>query len=289
LTKFFKIKQKNSGEYMLQKKWVRWGLAVLITLTAVVYQRMSGPTYPLRGTAEVDGQSVSYKLVRSHGGDGDAIVNLDFKNSDYKAYLIYKRYKVNEEWQKIEMKSNGESLTAGLPHQAPAGKLEYYILLQKDDEKIAIPPHKSVVIRFKGAVPATVLIPHILFMFIAMFMSSVAGLEALANGEKIFRYTLIAAVTLIIGGMILGPIVQKFAFGEYWTGIPWGWDLTDNKTLFALLGWLLAVIKTRENAVKGRWWVVAAAVILIMVYSIPHSAMGSELNYETMKVTTGSV
>ena len=274
---------------MLQKKWVRWTLATLITLTAVVYQRMSGPTYPLRGSVEVDGQSVDYKLVRSHGGEGGAVVNLDFNNPSYKAFLIYKRYKVKEDWQKIEMKNNGETVSAELPHQPPAGKLEYYILLQKDEEKIAVPPHKSVVIRFKGAVPAAVLIPHILFMFIAMFMSNVAGFEALAGGDKIYKYTLIATLTLIIGGMILGPIVQKFAFGEYWTGIPWGWDLTDNKTLFALIGWIAALFKTRSDAVKGRWWVVAAALILIMVYSIPHSAMGSELNYETMKVSTGNV
>ncbi len=274
---------------MLQKKWIRWSLAVLITLIAVIYQRMSGPTYPLRGSVQVDGQNVKYKLIRSHGGEGDAMVTLDFDNPVYKAYLIYKRYKVDEDWQKVAMKSEGKKLKAALPHQPPAGKLEYYVLLRKGDRKIALPPHKSVVIRFKGGVPAAVLIPHILFMFIAMFMSNMAGLEAFASGEKIYRYTLIATSALIIGGMILGPLVQKFAFGEYWTGIPWGWDLTDNKTLFALLGWLLAAIKTRKSPVQGRWWVVAAALILILVYSIPHSAMGSELNYETMKVSTGNV
>jgi hypothetical protein len=274
---------------MLQKKWVRWVLAVVITLTAVVYQRMSGPTYPLRGTVNVDGETVKYRLVRSHGGDGGAEVTLVLSDSSYTGYLIYKRYKVREDWHKKVMKYSGGALRAELPHQPPAGKLEYYILLRKTDSKVVIPPRKSVVIRFKGAVPGSVLIPHILFMFIAMFMSIAAGLEAFAGGEKIFRYTLITTITLIIGGMILGPIVQKFAFGEYWTGIPWGWDLTDNKTLFALLGWLLALVKSYKSGIKGRWWVVAAAVLLLLVYSIPHSAMGSELNYETMKVTTGNV
>ena len=37
--------------------------------------------------------------------------------------------------------------------------------------------------------------------------------------------------TLGLGGMILGPIVQKYAFGAYWTGIPFGHDLTDAKNL----------------------------------------------------------
>ncbi len=184
---------------MLQKKWVRWCLAILITLTAVVYQRMSGPTYPLRGTVEIEGETVKHKLIRSHGGEGNAVVTINFSNTSYIGYLIYKRYKAQEEWQKIEMKRDGTQLAVSLPHQPPAGKLEYYILLQKEEKKISIPSHESVVIRFKGGVPGTVLIPHILFMFIAMFMSTVAGLEALVKGEKIYLYTLITTITLILG------------------------------------------------------------------------------------------
>jgi hypothetical protein len=41
--------------------------------------------------------------------------------------------------------------------------------------------------------------------------------------------------------MILGPVVQYYAFGEFWTGVPFGWDLTDNKTLVAVIFWALAV------------------------------------------------
>ena len=46
---------------------------------------------------------------------------------------------------------------------------------------------------------------------------------------------------LAVGGFILGPLVQNYAFGELWTGVPFGWDLTDNKTLIAcdILGILL--------------------------------------------------
>ena len=36
---------------------------------------------------------------------------------------------------------------------------------------------EPVVIRFKGGVPAFILIPHILFMFLAMLFSTLAGLN----------------------------------------------------------------------------------------------------------------
>jgi len=32
--------------------------------------------------------------------------------------------------------------------------------------------------------------------------------------------------------------VQHYAFGQLWTGVPFGWDLTDNKTLLAALAWV---------------------------------------------------
>ncbi len=84
----------------------------------------------------------------------------------------------------------------------------------------------------------------------------------------------------------MGPVVQKFAFNEFWTGVPFGIDLTDNKTLIAMIAWLLALWKSRE--VKyGRYWVIGAAIVLLLVYSIPHSVLGSELNYETMQVGSG--
>jgi len=34
--------------------------------------------------------------------------------------------------------------------------------------------------------------------------------------------------------------------------------------------------------------VIAAAIILLAMYSIPHSTLGSELNYETMQVQSGN-
>jgi len=78
--------------------------------------------------------------------------------------------------------------------------------------------------------------------------------------------------------MFLGPVVQKYAFDAYWTGWPFGHDLTDNKSLLAFIFWAVALgyqIWKREK--KG--WAVVAAVILFLVYIIPHSVLGSEIDY----------
>jgi hypothetical protein len=87
--------------------------------------------------------------------------------------------------------------------------------------------------------------------------------------------------------MILGPLVQNYAFGELWTGIPFGWDLTDNKTLIAFLFWILAVFMNRKQ--EKPFYTALAALILLLIYSIPHSMFGSELDYSTGQVTQGFI
>jgi hypothetical protein len=177
-------------------------------------------------------------------------------------------------------------LTAPLPQQPPAGQLEYYVVLRNGSETVTVPPDRTAVIRFKGTVPAVVLVPHIVLMFISMLLSARAGLEAIGNSGRTRGLVFWTTITLLAGGLILGPIVQRYAFGSYWTGVPFGWDLTDNKTLIAFAGWLAVMIRQRHDQ-NPRRWIMAAAVLMLIVFLIPHSVMGSRLDYNLGTVKTG--
>ena len=87
-----------------------------------------------------------------------------------------------------------------------------------------------------------------------------------------------AFALLILGGFILGPLVQKYAFGVLWSGFPFGGDLTDNKTLVALAFWTAALLAGRKGR-PARGWVLAASVVHLVIYLIPHSLLGSEYDY----------
>lgn len=267
-------------------KILLWALALLITLSAAVYQRLTGPTYPISNTITVASQQIDYTLPRSHGGSDDLPVVIPISDTAITAELVYKRFKTADEFTRIPMTRKGDSLTASLPNQPPAGKLEYYIHISAGTRQVSIPQDKTVIVRFKGAVPDAVLIPHVFFIFLAMLWSTRTGLEALRNRGETLTLTKQTVLLLLVGGMIMGPIVQKFAFGEFWTGVPFGWDLTDNKTLIAFIGWLIALWQHRRYKYP-RIWVLLAAVILIGIFTIPHSAMGSELDYGTGEIKTG--
>jgi hypothetical protein len=178
-------------------------------------------------------------------------------------------------------------LFAKVPEQPAAGKLEYYVEVYDNSGKNLISKEEPIIIRFKGAVPSKVLTPHILLMFIAMLLSTLAGLMAIGKHKAYKKYGFLTLIFLLLGGMVLGPIVQSYAFGAAWTGIPFGWDLTDNKTLIAVIFWVWAVIANRKK--EKPMLTALAAFVLLLVYSIPHSMFGSELDYSSGEVIQGII
>jgi hypothetical protein len=282
------------------KKTLLWILAVVITLGAALYQRTTGPTYPRSEKVTLAGTEYNCDLIRTSGAR-DARVKLPITDTTVHAVLFYKKLGMAEEFTRVDFKltdikkhsrfgkKNANKvetlLAASLPQQPPAGKLEYYIELSKDGQTADIAKNKHVVIRFKGDVPAGVLIPHIILMFSAMMFATLAGLFAAFKVERYRRYTIWTFIILFIGGFIFGPWVQWYAFGEWWTGIPFGFDLTDNKTLFAFVFWIAALFGIKG---KGRpWLIILAALMTLVIFSIPHSLFGSTLDYATGSVKQG--
>lgn len=262
-----------------------WIVALLFTLAIAAFQRMTGPTYPVSGRMEVDGKKIEYRLLTSSDSDAPAKVTVTGDVQGLGGYVKFRKYRTDDAFTTAELTNDGKTLYAELPPQPPAGKLEYSVMLRSSGKDLPV-NEKPVVIRFKGRVPAPVLIPHVILMFCAMLCSTRTGIEALRKGPQLKILTLVTLISLGIGGMILGPVVQKFAFGAYWTGWPFGQDLTDNKTLVAFAAWTVAWLMIRKSD-NNRKWIVAAALILLAVYLIPHSMFGSELDHTTGKIETG--
>ena len=275
-----------------------WILAFAAMLSAAIWQRLTGPTYPLRGHSVIAGAEQKWRLPRS-GTTGEPFMVSVPAPDGVGGIVRWRRFPTSEAFAELPMWRESGALVALLPSQPPAGKLEYSVSLRDGGRTVSIPEGQPVVMRFKGYVPAGVLVPHVVTMFFGMLIGIRAALAAALGRPETRRYAWVTVVLIGVGGLLLGPIVQKYAFGAFWTGWPFGEDLTDNKTLAMWLAWVIAVAvlsRRREPTDRiARWVVAAAAAVMITVYLVPHSLRGSQLDYAKVQaggaspdaVTTG--
>jgi hypothetical protein len=118
-------------------------------------------------------------------------------------------------------------------------------------------------------------------MFASMLLAARTGLEYFNEKSNLRALTYWTIGFIVVGGFIFGPMVQYYAFDAWWTGWPLGTDLTDNKTAIALLAWV-GVVFALGRSRKPQLWAIAASIITFAVFLIPHSLLGSELDYEAL-------
>lgn len=255
-----------------------WILAVLITLISLVYQRVTGPSYPVSGKVQLNGKTIAYRLDRSHPGETNAPVEVKTDDQSITGVLSWKRFKTDDAWTQVSMVFADGVLKAELPHQPVAGKLLYRVELRQGEQHVSLSGTDPIVIRFRGEVPIWIIVPHVFAMFCAFLFSARAGLEYFSHEPKFKTHMYLTLGFLVVGGFILGPLMQHYSFNVWWTGWPYGTDLTDNKTAVAFLAWVVAAVAL-SRAKNPKRWALAASVVMIVVYLIPHSILGSEFDY----------
>jgi hypothetical protein len=291
-----------------------WLAAILLAAGVMFYQRLTGPTHPLRGEASIGDDTVSYRLLRSDESSpaNDATsVRIAASNPQLRAVLQYKRYGTDDAFTALPMQrgqpgaadpdraSAGDreaklatQLMAQLPAQPAAGKLEYFIELRASAQAgaagtptLRIPRAEAgnVVIRYKDAVPAVYLILHIVLVVLTLIFGVRTILAALFDGRILRRWVWITMICMTGGVAIFGPIVQKYAFGKYWSGWPYGGDWTDNKSAVMWGAWLLACLviglRGQGHMQLRRGIVLLGALAMFAAFVIPHSYRGSTLDY----------
>jgi hypothetical protein len=259
----------------LKRSLILWVVAVVVTLASAVWQRVTGPTYPMAVEGRVGGHAVEGEFIRSQTIDTAVPVEVTVAEP-VTGEIRWRRWPSDDPWRTEPLVREGDALVGTLPGQPfKAAKIEYGVVLRDAGGSEAT---FGTRLRFKGAVPTPILVVHVFAMFFGMLFSFRAGLEALVKGPALRRQTVVTLLCLGVGGLLLGPIVQRHAFDAYWTGWPVGEDLTDNKLAVAVAFWAVALWQQR----RGRYaWSVVAAVVTFVIFVIPHSLHGSTHDYET--------
>jgi hypothetical protein len=144
-------------------------------------------------------------------------------------------------------------------------------------------------IKYKGEVSVTVLVLHVLCMFAAFFFIVEAIIGAFAmliyKDDKEFTVAQTRWVLLFtfLGGVPLGMVLNRQRFGPLWEAVPFGTDITDNKTQIIIIFWLIiaalswksfACRRTGRDAIGPGAFataVIIASVLSLFLYLVPHS------------------
>jgi hypothetical protein len=229
---------------------------------------------------------------------------------------------------KMEGTGNFNEFEARIPGQDPGTTISYYIaVVDKESQTTQLPkyaPHDQFTFRVilgKGEATVSLLAAHVIFILGAIIFVLAAAyysLKYLSKGygiNKVIQTAGIATGMIFIGGFPLGWIIAYQVYGTPWTGIPFGWDITDNKTLVIFIYWVIILFMVKGTTMnlfskgKGKYcpyrWLLSlsgkfnfsqnnkrsdrlgykrfakltiiGAVLTIALYLIPHSLMVSPL------------
>ncbi|MFZ5516831.1 MAG: hypothetical protein ACOY90_09350 [Candidatus Zhuqueibacterota bacterium] len=273
---------------------VLWIISIALTIGCFTYQDKTGPTYPLEGELPTTKGVVNFKFQRSENiGTDLKILLLEPVPEGITGFVKYRRFRSHDDWSVMPMEKGAFEFTRrgrtetvrGMGAELPgldvrAGKYEFFVYVDAGEaEPISVTGEKPVYARYKGAVPHLVLLFHILAIFASMALAIRTTLEALVDGR--YKGMLWATIiSFLAGGFVLGPWVQWYAFGVWWSGVPFGYDWTDNKVLVELVFWLIALFMNWGGK-RNRWSIYLAGVVTLFIYFIPHSIFGSEYDFRT--------
>ena len=267
-------------------KFVRYGVAVILTIVLLGIARRISTRHPSDFSQQIGDVTASHTTVTEDFGDGP-VLDVQLSSPTGLTALVFYSETDGGPYVSDTLTGTSDGFTGVLPVLQKGSKWFYHIVILKGEKSVAVfPPYGNQFIKFKGHVPPHVLIPHIFCMFAIVFFGLLTVFSAfdLTRGKgdlkKSLRYLLLTIIFAFIGGFPLGYYVAYLAFGVGWGGIPFGWDITDNKTVLLFVFWLVTLILARRGlkgesmAISENTYLILTVVSLavtIFTFMIPHS------------------
>ncbi len=218
------------------------------------WQRKLGITHePLGNTSNTKGYTIK------------AVINnpksLELQSGGINVYYSIDGENYNE--IRMELTDEPNEFEARIPGQKPGTAVSYYIsVTDKDSHLTQLPkyaPYNSFnfrVIPARGHASASILWAHVIFIMGAIIFvvgAAYYGVKFLSKGygiNKVIQMSGIATGMIFVGGFPLGFLLAYQVYGTPWTGIPFGWDITDNKTLVIFLYWGISLLLVRGTTMN---------------------------------------
>ncbi|HEX7402258.1 MAG TPA: hypothetical protein VF369_08775 [candidate division Zixibacteria bacterium] len=280
-------------------KYLKIVIAILFTILLLGYARKTTMVRSEHKLVEQNGVVIDHHTVPKQVGDDIPVISAKVTGAT-QVNLIYR---VGQEGEFVQVPMNRTPneenvFTASLPHYPKATKAWYFIEATKvsaaGEVKVTFPDNsrpdfKPILLKYEGVVPVYIIIPHVLCNFAAIFFAALTLFSAIdvrrgkMSLKGAIKFPLITFILLFLGFVPFGIAMNWFAFGVTWEAVPFGRDVTDNKSQIILLFWLATLILVKgtllgkgeeRNLVSKRGYftmVIVTMIVTIAMYAIPHS------------------
>lgn len=270
-------------------------VAVVLTILLLLIARQLSTRHPEDLVSEANGVRLEHRSITEQIDKKEVKITAMLQASESIIPVLHYRTATNLPYQEVTLARSGRSVSGIIP-AGRRGDRAYYFLSVEDSAgtMLATLPadsSKPLLIKFKGKVASWVLTAHIVAMFGSIFFVLLAGMGAvdLLRGvgklKVVVRNSVMALNLIFIGGFPLGIVVAYQTFGVGWDGVPFGWNITDNKTLIIFLFWLATVLvgferlsrapgQRLQSAPSPRSFallVIVSVFVTLAVYLVPHS------------------
>jgi|SRR3989338_2373823 len=215
--------------------------------------------------------------------------------------IFYKKVK-REEYKKSVMQrlKDGSTYVDYLPGLSKGERWFYYIEAEDTTNNILNIPERvkdaerqiNFYVTFEGKPNRLLFISHIVLAITAVILwihSVFYAVNYLTTKEKhnirlAFYSVLYGTLFFFIFAFPVGGYIAHQVFGQAWSGIPFGWDITDNKSLITFLYYVILIYLMKGEFYDSEIWkgnvisdnnfsylTILGIILTIVVYNIPHS------------------
>ncbi len=280
---------------------VRYGVAVIITALMLFMARRLAPVHSVELKETNGAITIEHATIAKTIDGKPDIISLKITSPDNSFLFVAMKWTMVEGrlsrpgiYRDLDLlPADSGFYRAPLPIFPKGKKLLYYFYIHSRDGSISFnfPENgtKPILLKYEGSVPLYIVIPHILLMFVGVYLATLAlldafnvirGISGIAAMARNFKW---ATIAVFLGGYPFGWGMNYYAFGTIWEAIPFGWDFTDNKTQIVLLYLVFLNLSMLGTLYKGRFgrnnysnktlgYLALVGYLLVMaIYLIPHS------------------
>jgi hypothetical protein len=240
----------------MKQQIILWISAITLTFLIGYTKNVTDKNYPVTGIFGIDGQKVSYKLDKVHYGKEPykLIVLSELEDLNGKC-----EWELNSEPVIVPLIKGTNNYYTEIPSQKPLNKIDYSIIIYRNDRVYEIPRGSKIEMTFYGKIPASVSFLHFILLYGGILLAIRTTLEIFSDRKLIKKYSVFTSSIFILLTAIINPLRNSYRLGAINKFIPNILEIVEPLLLVLVLIWVVSSVLIFYK----RFVVVTAAILFL--------------------------